>query len=148
MRFRAPIPSDSRLAGSPRSLLRALVLAVFVLATLPMISNQKAHAVVPLLTKAQRQAYLNYYAPVIFKRANEDNGEDGRDWLASFDFDQDRNFATNRVNWLNVDNYVAASAAKATTSPYAKWRIRPTLYTSLIEYMSGTTKSLVLLYHE
>jgi hypothetical protein len=133
---------------SLRTLTRALVLAALVLATLPLIGQRdEAHAVVPLLTNTQRQAYLNYYAPVIFKRANEDNGEDGRDWLTSFDFDQDHNFATNRVNWLNVKNYVAASAAKATTSPYAKWRIRPTLYTSLIEYMTGTTKSLVLLYH-
>ena len=148
MRLSTSIPPGPRPARSPRTLLRALVVAVFVLATLPLIGHRdEAHAVVPLLTKAQRQAYLNYYAPVIFKRANEDNGEDGRDWLTSFDFDQDHNFATNRVDWLKVKYYVAASAARATTSPYAKWRIRPTLYTSLIEYTSGTTKSLVLLYH-
>jgi hypothetical protein len=135
-------------SGRPlRLLTRALVLAALVIAMLPVVSHREAHAVVPLLTKAQRQAYLNYYAPVIFKRANEDNGEVGRDWLTNYDFDQDHNYATNRVNWLNVKNYVAASAARATTSPYARWRIRPTLYTSLIEYTSGGVKSLVLLYH-
>jgi hypothetical protein len=143
VRRSTPIPSDRPL----RLLTRALVLAALVVAMLPVVGHRDAHAVVPLLTKAQRQAYLNYYAPVIFKRANEDNGEDGRDWLTNYDFDQDHNYATNRVNWLNVKNYVAASAARVTTSPYAKWRIRPTLYTSLIEYTSGGVKSLVLLYH-
>ncbi len=151
MRFSTPIPSSPRPAQprtSPRTFLRALVLAVLVLATLPVIANRdEAHAVAPLLTNTQRQAYLNYYAPVIFKRGNENNGAAGRDWLTNFDFDQDRNFATNRVNWLKVNQYAAASATNATTSPYAQWRIRPTLYTSLIEYMNGTTKSLVLLYH-
>lgn len=129
------------------TLVRMLALAAFVLATLPATANREAHAVVPLLTKAQRQAYLNYYAPVIFKRGNENNDQEGRDWLTNFDFDQDNNFATNRYHWLESEHYVAASAAQATTSPYARWRIRPTLYTSLIEYMSGSTKSLVLLYH-
>lgn len=151
MRFCTPIPSSTgpiqKPRTSPRVMLRALVLAVLVLATLPVISHQEAHAVAPLLTNTQRQAYLNYYAPVIFKRGNENNAQEGRDWLTNYDFDQDRNYATNRVNWLKVNQYVAASAAKATTSPYAQWRIRPTLYTSLIEYMNGTTKSLVLLYH-
>jgi hypothetical protein len=143
-----PIPPGARAGRSPRTWLRALVLAALVVATLPLIGHRdEAQAVAPLLTNAQRQAYLNYYAPVIFKRGNEDNAQQGRDWLTNYDFDQDHNYATNRVNWLNVNQYAAASAAGATTSPYAAWRIRPTLYTSLIEYMSGTTKSLVLLYH-
>lgn len=151
MRLCATIPSGHCPDRSPRTwwrtLARALVLVAIVLATLPMTGNRAAHATVPLLTNVQRQAYLNYYAPVIFKRANEDNGQDGRDWLTNYDFDQDHNFATNRYHWLESEHYVAASAANATTSPYAAWRIRPTLYTSLIEYASGTTKSLVLLYH-
>jgi len=151
MRPFAPTPTRSRTDRSRRTALwtftRVLTLTAIVLATLPAIGNREAHAVAPPLTTTQRQAYLNYYAPVIFKRANEDNGEDGRDWLTNFDFDQDHNFATNRVNWLNTDRYVAASAAHASTSPYAGWRIRPTLYTSLIEYASGSSKSLVLLYH-
>lgn len=150
MQFGMSIPSG-RPGRSSRTLLRTLVrvlaLAALVLAALPAIGNREAHAVTPLLTTAQRQAYLNYYAPVIFKRGNENNSQAGRDWLTNFDFDQDNNFATNRYHWLESEHYVAASAAQATTSPYATWRIRPTLYTSLIEYMSGTTKSLVLLYH-
>jgi hypothetical protein len=97
------------------------------------------------LTKAQRQAYLNYYAPVILKRGDENNGKQGRDWITNFDFDQDADFSTNRVNWLNIPQYVNASAAGP--SYYDRWRIRPTLYTALIEHMEGGSKSLVLLYH-
>ncbi|HVK26410.1 MAG TPA: hypothetical protein VM677_34095 [Actinokineospora sp.] len=148
MRFGAQTPSSPFPERGPlRTLLRVLAVAAFVLATLPAVGNQEAQAAVPILTMAQRQAYLNYYAPVIFKRANEDNGQDGRDWLTNFDFDQDNNFATNRTHWLESEHYVAASAVQATTSPYARWRIRPTLYTSLIEYTSGGVKSLVLLFH-
>lgn len=93
------------------------------------------------LTTAQRQSYLYYYAPVILKRADENNGKEGRDWLANFNFDQDSNFATNRLNWLNINQYVAGS------SSYSHWSVRPTLYSSLIEYMDGGSKNLVLLYH-
>jgi hypothetical protein len=91
------------------------------------------------LTHAQRQAYLYYYAPVILKRGDENNGKEGRDWLSNFYFDQDGDFSTNRVNWRNINQYVAGG--------YSHWRIRPTLYTSLVEYMNGGSKSLVLLYH-
>ena len=97
------------------------------------------------LTKAQRQAYLKYYAPVILKRGDENNSKQGRDWITNFDFDQDGDFSNNRVNWLNVPNYVNASAYGP--SAYDRWRIRPTLYTALIEYMEGGSKSLVLFYH-
>jgi hypothetical protein len=54
------------------------------------------------LTNEQRRAYLNYYAPIILKRADENNSKQGRDWTTNFDFDQDGNFSNNRVNWLNV----------------------------------------------
>ena len=97
------------------------------------------------LTNDQRRAYLNYYAPIILKRADENNNKQGRDWITNFDFDQDGNFSNNRVNWLNVPQYVNASANGPST--YDRWRIRPTLYTSLIEYMDGGSKSLTLLYH-
>jgi hypothetical protein len=97
------------------------------------------------LTTTQRQAYLNYYAPVILKRADENNNKQGRDWITNFDFDQDGDFSNNRLNWLNIPNYVNASAAGPST--YDRWRIRPTLYTALVEYMEGGSKSLVLLYH-
>jgi hypothetical protein len=151
VRLRVPIPTGSRPDRSPRTrwrtLARFLALAAIVLAIVPTTGHRAARAAAPLLTTAQRQAYLNYYAPVIFKRGNENDGQEGRDWLTNYDFDRDGNFATNRVHWVESEKYVAASAAQATTSPYAAWRIRPTLYTSLIEYMSGTSKRLVLLYH-
>jgi hypothetical protein len=97
------------------------------------------------LTKAQRQAYLNYYAPVILKRGDENSGKAGRDWITNYDFDQDGNFSNNRVDWLSINQYVSASALGP--SYYDRWRIRPTLYTALIEYMEGGSKSLAMLYH-
>lgn len=97
------------------------------------------------LTKAQRQAYLNYYAPLILKRGDENDGKQGRDWITNFDFDQDGDFSNNRVNWLGVPQYV--NAAQGRTGAYNHWRIRPTVYTALIEYMEGGSKSLVLFYH-
>jgi hypothetical protein len=123
-----------------------LVIALFALIGLSMTEHQ-AEAQAWSLTKAQRKAYLNYYAPVILKRGDENNDKEGHDWLTNFDFDQDNNFSTNRVNWLKVEHYVAASAAHDAASPYSTWRIRPTLYTALLEYMEGSSKSLVLLYH-
>ncbi|MDQ3405443.1 MAG: hypothetical protein M3548_18965 [Actinomycetota bacterium] len=91
------------------------------------------------LTAAQRQAYLYHYAPVIFKRGDENNGREGSDWLSNYDFDRDGNFSNNRVNWRTVNQYVAGA--------HSTWRIRPTLYTSLIEYTTNGVKSLVLIYH-
>jgi hypothetical protein len=58
----------------------------------------------------RRCAYLDYYAPIILKRADENNNKQGRDWITNFDFDQDGNFSNNRVNWLNIPQYVNASA--------------------------------------
>jgi hypothetical protein len=109
------------------------------------VTEKPASAQAWSLTKEQRQAYLNYYAPVILKRGDENNNKQGRDWITNFDFDQDGDFSNNRVNWLNIPNYVNASAYGP--SAYDCWRIRPTLYTALIEYMEGGSKSLVLLYH-
>ncbi|HYU35698.1 MAG TPA: hypothetical protein VEW48_26375 [Thermoanaerobaculia bacterium] len=123
-----------------------LVIALIALISLSL-AEHRAEAQAWSLTKAKRQAYLSYYAPVILKRGDENNDKEGRDWLTNFDFDQDGNFSTNRVNWRNIDEYVAASAAHSTTSSYSRWRIRPTLYTALVEYMEGTSKSLALLYH-
>ncbi|HEX6292336.1 MAG TPA: hypothetical protein VFZ66_24325 [Herpetosiphonaceae bacterium] len=88
---------------------------------------------------------MQYYAPVILKRGDENDGKAGRDWLTNFDFDQDGDFSNNRVNWRTINQYVAASGSGS--GSYSHWRIRPTLYTSLIEYMNGGSKSLVLLYH-
>ncbi|HYI12768.1 MAG TPA: hypothetical protein VEK57_27205 [Thermoanaerobaculia bacterium] len=123
----------------------ARALCIIVLAVLGL-SSAPAEAQTPWsLTKIQRQAYLNYYAPVLLKRGDENSGKQGRDWLANFDFDRDGNFSNNRLNWLNIDQYLAA--AQSGSGAYSNWRIRPTLYTAVIEYMDGGSKSLVLLYH-
>lgn len=110
-----------------------------------LLIGTRASAQTWSLTNDQRRAYLNYYAPVILKRADENDNKQGRDWITNFDFDQDNNFSNNRVNWVNVPNYVNASANGP--SAYDRWRIRPTLYTALVEYMENGSKSVLLLYH-
>jgi hypothetical protein len=97
------------------------------------------------LTKAQRQAYLQYYAPIVFKRANGNDNRHGYDWITNFNFDQDGDFSNNKLHWKDIELYINASR----TGPnpyYEQWRIRPTLYTALIEFMDGG-KNLVLIYH-
>jgi hypothetical protein len=107
---------------------------------------RSAHAQAWLLTQAERKAYLQYYAPLIMQRAEEGSGKRGRDWIANYDFDRDGNFANNRYTWANLlSQYVAGASAGSTA--YQHWRIRPTLYSSVIEYMEGGSKNLVLLYH-
>jgi hypothetical protein len=125
--------------------LAARVLGIAALFLGLNLTSEEAQAQSWNLTLAQRQAYLNYYAPVILKRGDENDGKQGRDWLTNFDFDRDGNFSNNRVNWLNIGQYLAA--AQSGSGAYSNWRIRPTLYTALIEYMNGGSKSLVLLYH-
>ncbi|MFD7658528.1 hypothetical protein ACFV4N_31525 [Actinosynnema sp. NPDC059797] len=117
--------------------LRALTLITAVLATLLVAPHQAAAAW--SLTTAQRRAYLSHYAPVILKRGDENDGKQGRDWLTNFDFDRDGDYATNRANWLDVDRYLAGERPG--------WQVRPTLYTALLEFTEGGSKSLVLLYH-
>ncbi len=109
------------------------------------LSSFQAHAQGWTLTNAERRAFLEYYAPIILKRANANNGDHGRDWITNFDFDRDANFANNRLNWRNIGHYIDASMS-GPNAYYESWRIRPTLYTSLIEFMDGG-KSLILLYH-
>jgi hypothetical protein len=140
---RAALPPSSS-SARPVAWTRSLTIVALVLLTLSFGASH-AHAQAWSLTKAQRQAYLHYYAPVILQRADGNNGKQGRDWITNFDFDQDGNFSNNRVNWLNVQNYISAAASGS--GAYSNWRIRPTLYTSLIEYMEGGSKSLVLFYH-
>ena len=122
-----------------------LFMIVFFALVSVSVTEPKAEAQAWSLTQEQRKAYLNYYAPVILKRADENNNKQGRDWITNYDFDQDGDFSTNRVNWLSVPQYVNASAYSS--GAYSHWRIRPTLYTALIEYMEGGSKSLVLFYH-
>jgi hypothetical protein len=103
-----------------------------------------AHAQAWSLSNAQRQAYLEYYAPIVFKRANANDNRHGYDWITNFNFDQDSDFSNNKLNWKNIPQYINAS--RLGPSAYDRWRIRPTLYTSLIEFMDGG-KNLVLIYH-
>lgn len=131
-----PMRAAGRLSG--------LLLAVLAMCS-SIVFATEAHAQTWTLSKAQRQNYLQYYAPLIMHRADEDNGKIGRDWMSNFDFDRDANFSTNRYNWLQTPQYIAAGGNPA--SPYANWRIRPTVYTALIEYMEGGSKSVSLLYH-
>jgi len=119
---------------------RGLLVALLVLAGVAWPGAGDSVAQTWTLTTAQRQAYLSYYAPVIFKRGDENNSREGSDWLSNYDFDRDGNFSNNRVNWRNVNQYAMAGAN-------GHWRIRPTLYTGLIEYTTSGVKNLVLLYH-
>lgn len=123
---------------------RTLLIALFTLLGFCATETQ-ASAQSWSLTTAQRKAYLYYYAPIIMKRANESSTSAGLDWNTNFDFDRDGNFSNNRVNWLNINQYVAASTSGSTA--YSHWRIRPTLYSALIEYMEGGSKSIVMLFH-
>ncbi len=114
------------------------------------------------LTNDQRREYLKYYAPIIFMRAEEEpsNGRShtGREWISNFDFDRDGVLATNWANWIEgVSEYVKYSESPSTYSPppgfvetrldFANWKIRPTLYTGILEYMEHGRKSVTLLYH-
>ncbi len=120
---------------------RGLLAAALVVAGVALPGAGTAAAAPWTLTTAQRQAYLSYYAPLIFKRGDENNGQAGADWLSNYDFDRDGDFSNNRVNWRAVDQYATAGA-------HPHWRIRPTLYTALVEYTGADgVKNLVLLYH-
>ncbi|KFE70426.1 hypothetical protein [Hyalangium minutum] len=108
------------------------------------VPTSNAHAQAWTLSTPQRQAYLHYYAPIVFKRANANDNRHGYDWITNFNFDQDGDFSNNKRNWKNIYQYINAS--RTGPSAYENWRIRPTLYTALIEYMDGG-KNLVLIYH-
>ncbi|WP_276165430.1 hypothetical protein [Zobellia alginiliquefaciens] len=96
------------------------------------------------LNNNQRRSFLEYYAPVIFKQAHEySNDHLGYDWLTNFYFDGDTDLTNNKDNWsTELDAYIDRSQ-------HANWQIRPTLYTSIIEFYDDEldTKSVILLYH-
>ena len=97
-----------------------------------------------VLSNEQRRELLNFYAPIIFKQAYEDKEKLlGRDWITNFDFDKDGDFSNNMKNWLDE---LGQRNTKREGFPNV-WRIRPTLYTALIEFMEGERKNVVLLYH-
>ena len=95
------------------------------------------------LSDDERRAYLAYYSPILFKRSNEDGHDQrGLDLVTNFDFDQDYTFSNNKRNWEEVYRFVEGH------SDMENWRIRPTLYTAVIEFMEADeTKSVLLLYH-
>lgn len=126
---------------SPRDL---GLLGALALAVVGLCWPASAQAQVWSLTHAQRQAYLQYYAPIVLKRANGNDSRHGYDWITNFNFDQDGDFSNNKLHWKDIDQYINAS--RSGPSSYDRWRIRPTLYTSLIEFMDGG-KNLVLIYH-
>ena len=117
-----------------------VVAALLSLATL-FAPTSRASAQDPwALTNDQRRAYLAYYSPIIFKRADEGDDHDGYDWITNYDFDQDADFSNNKDHWEDVEDFVAGSQ-------HSEWRIRPTLYTALIEYTLDGVKSITMLYH-
>lgn len=98
------------------------------------------------LNDGERRAFLEHYAPIILKRGNSNSGDHGRDWITNFDFDRNNQFSDNKRNWKNIGRYIDAASA-GPNSYYQSWRIRPTLYTALLEYNQGSSKNLVLIYH-
>lgn len=141
-----PVPPRATRAGGVDTFLPLRRWVVLLLALGAVLSSRQAHAQAWSLTPAQRQAYLQHYAPLLMQRAEETSAKRGRDWISNYDFDRDGNFANNRYSWVNLlPQYLAAAASGSST--YRHWRIRPTLYTSLVEYMDGGSKGLVLLYH-
>lgn len=121
------------------------LLAVFASVWL-CLSPSFANASSWTLSNTERQAFLKYYAPIVFKRGNGNDGDHGRDWITNFDFDRDYRFSDNKREWKNIGRYIDASA-RGPNAFYERWKIRPTLYTSMIEYMDGGRKHLVLFYH-
>ena len=117
------------------------VLAVF--AEGPSMENA-SQAAPWVLTEQQRAAFLQYYAPIIFKRAEKSDGAAGvgQDWITNFNFDNDGwNLANNARVWRDeLSAFVGGGE-------HGDWQIRPTLYTAAIELMQNGQKSLVLLYH-
>ncbi len=143
--FRLP---TQRLPRSPHLQRRAVatVTALIIIALTLVSSTKRANAQATFsLSNDQRRSYLNYYAPLILKRGNGNGGAHGLDWITNFDFDRDGVFSNNKTNYRNVGAYIDGSRYQ--TGAYANWRIRPTLYTSLIEFQSNGTKNLKLIYH-
>ncbi len=136
--------NQTLLPGRRRRLFGAsLMAATLALGGVSGVFAPKAQAqVATTLTAEQRRAYLTFYAPVLLKRGDENNGKVGHDWMTNFDFDRDGNFSNNRVNWQRVPGH-----ANGTDPSTAGWQVRPTMYTSLVEYNENGSKSLVLLYH-
>jgi hypothetical protein len=95
-----------------------------------------------LLTSKQRRAFLYAYAPIIFKAADEGKKRIGHEWMTNYDFDRDGFFLPN-----NGENWLRELSAYVREGRHPHWRIRPTLYSALLEFMYEGEKSAVLIYH-
>ena len=94
------------------------------------------------LTDDEHREHIEYYSPIVLKRSNEDSyDEGGLDLITNFNFDRDNRFSNNKRDWEDIHRHVDQDSATS------HWRIRPTLYTSIIEFMEGDSKSIVILYH-
>lgn len=126
--------------------MKILIIGITSLAYIALIQNTILEAQTSdpwVLTNAQRQAFLHYYSPIILKRGDENNESihRGHDWITNFNFDQDGNFSNNRQTWRDEKHKYIDNTS------HAQWKINPTLYTAVIEFMLKGQKSLVLLYH-
>lgn len=149
--------SDGKVHLTRRSRARARACASF-LHLFRIVALAGAGLLVPEASEAawslsdeQRRAYLEYYAPIIMKRSDEDSLDDfGCDWITNYDFDNDGDYSTNKLHWEDLYEFILTAEDPASyTGPhdFSRWYIGPTLYTALIEYMEGPDKQLVLLYH-
>jgi hypothetical protein len=94
------------------------------------------------LSPDQRRAFLRSYAPIILKQADEGRDGVGHEWITNYDFDRDGFYLPN-----NGENWARELAGFVREGRHPEWRIRPTLYTSIVEFTRGDVKSAVLLYH-
>ncbi len=138
------------LSAMPACMVGLAAVSVFVSVFVSTLAPSVAEAAWSL-GDAERRAYLQYYAPIIMKRTDENNlVEFGLDWITNYDFDNDGDYSTNKLDWEDVYDYVlTAQDPESYPGPhdFYSWYIGPTLYTALIEYMEGEDKQLVLLYH-
>jgi hypothetical protein len=86
-----------------------------------------------LLSPDQRRAFLRSYAPIILKQADEGSDGVGHDWITNYDFDRDGFYLPN-----NGENWSRDLAGFVREGRHPKWRIRPTLYTSIPTTGSGS----------
>ena len=90
------------------------------------------------LTNDQRRAFLQAYSPIILGAAAERKSEHlGHDWITNYYYDDD-DFSNNKRNWKEIIKAIKSGR---------NFDIRPTLYTSIVEFDDEGRKSLVLFYH-
>lgn len=108
-----------------------------------------------LLNNEQRRIFLHYYSPLILKRADEapvyGESRKGLDWITNWWFDDylSKNNGTYSDDDFNNNAIWAEKIFDYANWHYApSWKIRPTLYTSIVEFMDeNDQKCLKLIYH-